>query len=142
MTVAELARLFNGEFLTTPVPLDTVLMTGWRREDRRLGPSWVPTDVPTPTRRSSTPAPVSSRARTSPRRRRHPPLELLGAEGLDGRSATTANELGLPGVHFREAYFAPTFSKFQGKTIGGVRNSTSTTGRRTTPSAPPASDCS
>jgi uncharacterized protein YbbC (DUF1343 family) len=24
-------------------------------------------------------------------------------------------------VHFREAYFAPTFSKFQGKTIGGVQ---------------------
>jgi uncharacterized protein YbbC (DUF1343 family) len=31
------------------------------------------------------------------------------------------NGLGLPGVHFREAYFAPTFSKFQGKTIGGVQ---------------------
>ncbi|NUO44446.1 MAG: DUF1343 domain-containing protein, partial [Streptomyces sp.] len=31
MTVAELARLFNGEFLTTPVALDTVLMTGWKR---------------------------------------------------------------------------------------------------------------
>jgi uncharacterized protein YbbC (DUF1343 family) len=31
------------------------------------------------------------------------------------------NELGLPGVHFREAYFAPTFSKFQGKTVGGVQ---------------------
>ncbi|MEU2878734.1 hypothetical protein, partial [Streptomyces sp. NPDC007070] len=25
MTVAELARLFNGEFLTTPAPLETVL---------------------------------------------------------------------------------------------------------------------
>lgn len=24
-------------------------------------------------------------------------------------------------MHFREAYFAPTFSKFQGKTIGGVQ---------------------
>jgi uncharacterized protein YbbC (DUF1343 family) len=31
------------------------------------------------------------------------------------------SELGLPGVHFREAYFAPTFSKFQGKTVGGVQ---------------------
>jgi len=49
------------------------------------------------------------------------PFELLGAEGLDGRWAAAANELGLPGVHFREAYFAPTFSKFQGKTIGGVQ---------------------
>ena len=24
-------------------------------------------------------------------------------------------------MHFREAYFAPTFSKFQGKTVGGVQ---------------------
>jgi uncharacterized protein YbbC (DUF1343 family) len=49
------------------------------------------------------------------------PFELLGAEGVDGRWAAVANELGLPGVRFREAYFAPTFSKFQGKTIGGVQ---------------------
>jgi uncharacterized protein YbbC (DUF1343 family) len=31
------------------------------------------------------------------------------------------NQLGLPGVYFREAYFAPTFSKFQGKIVGGVQ---------------------
>jgi uncharacterized protein YbbC (DUF1343 family) len=49
------------------------------------------------------------------------PFELLGAEGVDGRWAAAVNELGLPGVHFREAYFAPTFSKFQGKTVGGVQ---------------------
>jgi uncharacterized protein YbbC (DUF1343 family) len=49
------------------------------------------------------------------------PFELLGAEGLDGRWAALAGELALPGVHFREAYFAPTFSKFAGTTIGGVQ---------------------
>ena len=49
------------------------------------------------------------------------PFELLGAEGIDRQWAAAANELDLPGVHFREAYFAPTFSKFQGKTIGGVQ---------------------
>ncbi|MGW3465969.1 DUF1343 domain-containing protein, partial [Streptomyces olivaceoviridis] len=49
------------------------------------------------------------------------PFELLGAEGLDGRWAAAANEAGLPGVRFREAYFTPTFSKFQGKTVGGVQ---------------------
>jgi uncharacterized protein YbbC (DUF1343 family) len=49
------------------------------------------------------------------------PFELLGAEGVDGRWAAAVSELGLPGVHFREAYFAPTFSKFQGKTVGGVQ---------------------
>jgi uncharacterized protein YbbC (DUF1343 family) len=49
------------------------------------------------------------------------PFELLGAEGIDGRWALEANRLKVPGVRFREAYFAPTFSKFQGKTIGGVQ---------------------
>ncbi len=47
------------------------------------------------------------------------PFELLGAEGIDHRWADAANALELPGVAFREAYFAPTFSKFQGVTVGG-----------------------
>ncbi|HEX7188832.1 MAG TPA: DUF1343 domain-containing protein, partial [Actinomycetes bacterium] len=33
MTVAELALLFNGEFLAAPVALETVRMSGWRRTD-------------------------------------------------------------------------------------------------------------
>ncbi|MEU2776453.1 DUF1343 domain-containing protein, partial [Streptomyces sp. NPDC007162] len=49
------------------------------------------------------------------------PFELLGAEGVDARWAAAVGELGLPGVRFREAYFAPTFSKFQGRTVGGVQ---------------------
>ena len=40
---------------------------------------------------------------------------------IDGKWAAAVNRLGLPGVRFREAYFAPTFSKFQGKTIGGIQ---------------------
>ncbi|MGW3460942.1 exo-beta-N-acetylmuramidase NamZ family protein, partial [Streptomyces olivaceoviridis] len=35
MTVAELAGLFNGEFLATPVPLETVRMSGWKRSGFR-----------------------------------------------------------------------------------------------------------
>ncbi|GAA4945524.1 hypothetical protein GCM10023238_09720 [Streptomyces heliomycini] len=57
------------------------------------------------------------------------PFELLGAEGIDGRWADGANALGLEGVRFREAYFTPTFSKFQGRTVGASR-CTCTTGRR------------
>ncbi len=126
MTVAELARLFNGEFLTTPVPLDTVLMTGWRRsefyDDWDL--PWVPPspNMPTPdTALVYSGTCLFEGTNLSEGRGTTRPFELLGAEGLDGRWAAAANELGLPGVHFREAYFAPTFSKFQGKTIGGVQ---------------------
>ncbi|NED91420.1 DUF1343 domain-containing protein, partial [Streptomyces sp. SID11233] len=51
MTVAELARLFNGEFLAKPVRLETVLMRGWRRTDffDASGLPWVPPSPNMPT---------------------------------------------------------------------------------------------
>ncbi|WP_405738680.1 DUF1343 domain-containing protein [Streptomyces sp. NBC_00028] len=126
MTVAELARLFNGEFLTTPVALDTVLMTGWKRSQfyDASGLPWVPPspNMPTPdTALVYSGTCLFEGTNLSEGRGTTRPFELLGAEGIDGRWAAAANELGLPGVHFREAYFAPTFSKFQGRTVGGVQ---------------------
>ncbi|MEU6810779.1 DUF1343 domain-containing protein [Streptomyces sp. NPDC046831] len=126
MTVAELARLFNGEFLTAPVPLETVLMTGWRRSDfyDASGLPWVPPspNMPTPdTALVYSGTCLFEGTNLSEGRGTTRPFELLGAEGVDGRWAAAAEELGLPGVHFREAYFAPTSSKFQGKTVGGVQ---------------------
>ncbi|WP_328667923.1 exo-beta-N-acetylmuramidase NamZ family protein [Streptomyces sp. NBC_00328] len=126
MTVAELARLFNGEFLAAPVELDTVLMSGWRR-DRFYDTSGLPWVPPSPNMPTADTALVYSGTclfegtNLSEGRGTTRPFELLGAEGLDGRWAAAAAELGLPGVHFRESYFSPTFSKFQGKTIGGVQ---------------------
>ncbi|WP_328832419.1 MULTISPECIES: DUF1343 domain-containing protein [unclassified Streptomyces] len=126
MTVAELARLFNGEFLTKPVPLETVLMTGWRRSEFYDAWSlpWVPPspNMPTPdTALVYSGTCLFEGTNLSEGRGTTRPFELLGAEGIDGRWAAAANQLGLPGVHFREAYFAPTFSKFEGRTVGGVQ---------------------
>ncbi|MFD5324454.1 exo-beta-N-acetylmuramidase NamZ domain-containing protein [Streptomyces sp. NPDC127092] len=126
MTVAELARLFNGEFLTKPVPLETVAMSGWRRDDffDATGLPWVPPspNMPTPdTALVYSGTCLFEGTNLSEGRGTTRPFELLGAEGIDGRWAEAANALGLPGVRFREAYFAPTFSKFQGKTVGGVQ---------------------
>ncbi|MER6258608.1 MULTISPECIES: exo-beta-N-acetylmuramidase NamZ family protein [unclassified Streptomyces] len=126
MTVAELARLFNGEFLATPVPLETVLMTGWKRRDfyDTSGLPWVPPspNMPTPdTALVYSGTCMFEGTNLSEGRGTTRPFELLGAEGIDGRWAAAANGLGLPGVRFREAYFAPTFSKFQGRTVGGVQ---------------------
>ncbi|MEW2623094.1 DUF1343 domain-containing protein [Streptomyces sp. NPDC048106] len=126
MTVAELARLFNEEFLAAPVPLETVRMTGWRRTDfydaSRL--PWVPPspNMPTPdTALVYSGTCLFEGTNLSEGRGTTRPFELLGAEGIDGRWAAAANRLELPGVRFREAYFAPTFSKFEGKTVGGVQ---------------------
>ena len=126
MTVAELARLFNGEFLTTPVPLETVLMSGWKRSRfyDASGLPWVPPSPNMPTPDSAlvySGTCLFEGTNLSEGRGTTRPFELLGAEGIDRRWAAATNGLGLPGAHFREAYFAPTFSKFQGKTIGGVQ---------------------
>ncbi|MFF1452515.1 exo-beta-N-acetylmuramidase NamZ domain-containing protein [Streptomyces sp. NPDC058274] len=126
MTVVELARLFNAEFLTTPVPLETVLMTGWKRSEfyDASGLPWVPPspNMPTPdTALVYSGTCLFEGTNLSEGRGTTRPFELLGAEGIDRRWASEAAQLGLPGVHFREAYFAPTFSKFQGKTVGGVQ---------------------
>ncbi len=126
MTVAELARLFNGEFLNDPVPLETVPMSGWKRSEfyDASGLPWVPPspNMPTPeTALVYSGTCLFEGTNLSEGRGTTRPFELLGAEGIDRRWAAEANELRLPGVHFREAYFAPTFSKFQGKTVGGVQ---------------------
>ncbi|MFF9429733.1 exo-beta-N-acetylmuramidase NamZ domain-containing protein [Streptomyces sp. NPDC014746] len=126
MTVAELAGLFDGEFLDGRVGVETVRMTGWRRSDffDATGLPWVP---PSPNMPTADTALVYSGTclfegtNLSEGRGTTRPFELLGAEGIDRRWAEAANALGLPGVRFREAYFAPTFSKFQGKTVGGVQ---------------------
>lgn len=126
MTVAELARLFNGEFLAKPVELETVLMSGWRRADffDASGLPWVPPspNMPTPDTALVYPGTcLFEGTNLSEGRGTTRPFELLGAEGIDGRWAAAAEALRLPGVHFREAYFAPTFSKFADKTVGGVQ---------------------
>ncbi|MFF3939438.1 exo-beta-N-acetylmuramidase NamZ family protein [Streptomyces phaeofaciens] len=126
MTVAELARLFDGEFLDSAVELDTVEMSGWRRTDRfeACGLPWVPPspNMPTPdTALVYAGTCLFEGTNLSEGRGTTRPFELLGAEGIDGRWAAAANALGLPGVRFREAYFAPAFSKFQGRTVGGVQ---------------------
>ncbi|WP_299537615.1 DUF1343 domain-containing protein [uncultured Streptomyces sp.] len=127
MTVAELALFFNAEFFAErPVELDVVTMSGWRRSDffDTTGLPWVPPSPNMPTADTALvysgtcmfEGTLLSEGRGTTR-----PFELLGADGVDHRWAAAANALELPGVAFREAYFAPTFSKFQGVTVGGVQ---------------------
>ncbi|WP_433548386.1 exo-beta-N-acetylmuramidase NamZ family protein [Streptomyces sp. CA-294286] len=126
MTVAELALLFNAEFLAEPVPLEVVRMSGWRRGDffDATGLPWVPPSPNMPTPESAlvySGTCLFEGTNLSEGRGTTRPFELLGAEGVDRRWAEAANGERLAGVRLREAYFAPTFSKFQGRTIGGVQ---------------------
>ncbi|WP_438294665.1 exo-beta-N-acetylmuramidase NamZ family protein [Streptomyces sp. HUAS TT7] len=126
MTAAELARLFNAQFLNSQVRLTTVEMSGWRRSAffDDTGLPWVPPspNMPTPdTALAYAGTCLFEGTNLSEGRGTTRPFELLGAEGIDGKWAAALNELALPGVRFREAYFAPTFSKFEGRTVGGVQ---------------------
>ncbi|MEU6865926.1 DUF1343 domain-containing protein [Streptomyces sp. NPDC046876] len=127
MTAAELALLFNGEFLRdAPVRLHTVRMSGWRRGSffGQTGLPWVPPspNMPTPdTALAYAGTCLFEGTNLSEGRGTTTPFEVLGAEGVDRRWAEAADALGLPGVWFREAYFTPSFSKHAGRTCGGVR---------------------
>jgi uncharacterized protein YbbC (DUF1343 family) len=130
MTVGELARLFNAEFLPRTVgrqvQLDVVTMRGWRRDMwyEDTGQPWVP---PSPNMPTVDTAAVYvgtclfEGTNLSEGRGTTRPFELLGAPWIDGRLAQALSAKDLPGVRFREAYFQPTFSKYQGQTVGGVQ---------------------
>ncbi|MET9961168.1 DUF1343 domain-containing protein [Streptomyces sp. NPDC006326] len=127
MTAAELALLFNAEFLAArPVRLRTVAMTGWSRDCHyaSTGLPWVPPspNMPTPdTAMAYAGTCLFEGTNLSEGRGTTTPFEVLGAEGIDRRWAEAADALGLPGVWIREAYFTPSFSKHAGKVCGGVR---------------------
>lgn len=127
MTAAELALLFNGEFLAArPARLRTVRMSGWRRGARfgATGLPWVPPspNVPTPeTALAYAGTCLFEGTNLSEGRGTTTPFHLLGAEGVDRRWAREAEALGLAGVWFREAWFTPSFSKHAGRVCGGVR---------------------
>jgi uncharacterized protein YbbC (DUF1343 family) len=131
MTVGELARLFDAEFLPEDAggqldSLEVVELDGWRRDElfSTTGLQWVLPSPNMPTPHTALVYPgtclfegtVFSEGRGTTR-----PFEVIGAPGIDWRWAEALNAEGLPGVRFREHYFVPTFSKWVGETCGGVQ---------------------
>ncbi|WP_424214543.1 exo-beta-N-acetylmuramidase NamZ family protein [Streptomyces sp. BI20] len=129
LTIGELALWFRDRWLAAEgvrVSLEVVRMRGWRRGTRFEGTGlpWVPPSPNVPTPRTALVYPgtcLFEGTTVSEGRGTTTPFEVVGAVGIDRRWAEAAQGLGLPGVWFREAWFTPTFSKFQGKVCGGVR---------------------
>jgi uncharacterized protein YbbC (DUF1343 family) len=131
MTAGELAELFNGQFLEKAVgvkaDLQVVKMQGWHRDmwydDTRL--PWVMPSPNMPTLDTATVYPgdcLFEGTNLSEGRGTTRPFELIGAPYIKGYElADRLNQLHLPGVAFREAYFNPTFSKYTGQDVGGVQ---------------------
>jgi uncharacterized protein YbbC (DUF1343 family) len=120
MTVGELARFFNAEFLPTDagrqVDLDVVACRHWKR-DALAADTGVPWVMPSPNMPTPDTALVypgtglfEGVASITEGRGTTRPFELIGglAEDFDYHWCDRLNARDLPGVRFREAYFSPT----------------------------------
>lgn len=130
MTVGELAKLYNEEFLPdevdTKTHLDVVTVSGWHRSDpyTDTGLPWVPPSPNMPTSDTALVYPGTGMfegTNLSEGRGTTNPFEIIGAPFVDYHWADALNDLKLPGVRFAETYFSPTFSKFKGKDCAGVQ---------------------
>ena len=127
MTAGELARLFNDKFLARTAKLTVIPMEGWTRTMwfDQTGLPWVVPSPNMPTLDTATVYPglvALEGTNMSEGRGTTRPFELFGAPWIDGHElASRLNALALPGVRFREAWFTPSFSKFQGELCGGCQ---------------------
>ena len=127
MTVGELARLFNDKYLSPKANLTVIPAEGWTRSMwfDQTGLPWVIPSPNLPTLDSATVYPglvALEGTNLSEGRGTTRPFELFGAPWIDGNElASRLNALRLPGVRFREAWFTPSFSKFQGELCGGCQ---------------------
>jgi len=125
MTVGELARLFNDQFLEKKANLTVIPMEGWQRTMwyDETGLPWVIPSPNMPTLETATIYPGQvyfEGTNVSEGRGTTKPFEIFGAPWIDGYDlARRLNGLNLAGVKFREAWFTPTFSKFAGELCGG-----------------------
>ena len=126
LTIGEIALLFNHEF-SLGAALDIVPMGGWQRGMYfdETGLPWVIPSPNLPTLDSTIVYPgavlfegtMLSEGRGTTR-----PFELIGAPWIEGeRLAAAMNGRRLPGVHFRPAFFEPTFQKHARQTCGGCQ---------------------
>ena len=126
MTIGELARMFNEDFGIN-CSLDVVPLAGWRRSMYfdETGIPWVMPSPNLPTLDSTIVYPgavLIEGTRLSEGRGTTRPFELIGAPWIDGdRLADAMNAKQLPGVHFRAAFFEPTFQKHARQTCGGCQ---------------------
>jgi uncharacterized protein YbbC (DUF1343 family) len=126
LTIGEIARLFNQEF-GIGAALDIVPLDGWTR-DMYFDATGLPWIIPSPNLPTLDSAIVYPGAvlfegtMLSEGRGTTRPFELIGAPWIDGESLAAAmNARGLAGVHFRPAFFEPTFQKHARQTCSGCQ---------------------
>jgi uncharacterized protein YbbC (DUF1343 family) len=126
LTIGELALLFNnGHGICCE--LEVIAMQGWRRSMlfRETGLAWVSPspNMPSPETALVYPGQVLLEGTNlSEGRGTTRPFELFGAPFIDPACINEKmDQRQLPGVTLREAYFEPTFNKWQGLLCGGLQ---------------------
>ena len=127
MTVGEIARMWNEEWMSPKVELHVIPMTDWTRDQKwdDTGRLFVP---PSPNMRTTATATVYPATcifegtNLSEGRGTDKPFEKIGAPFIVSAEgyAETLNALNLPGVRFDPTTFTPTASKFWGRPCRGV----------------------
>ncbi|WKE69420.1 DUF1343 domain-containing protein [Streptomyces sp. WP-1] len=130
LTAGELARYFNTEAVPRraggPAELTVIEATGWRRamDAGSTGLPWIAPspNMPTPATAAVYPGTcLFEGTNLSEGRGTTQPFEIVGAPYVDARLAPALNELALPGVHFRDLRYVPTFHKHAGRSLRGVQ---------------------
>jgi uncharacterized protein YbbC (DUF1343 family) len=132
MTVGEMARLFNAEFLPEdpkakgPADLTVVKVEGWRRNmyQEQTGQPWVMPSPNMPRVETAVVYPgtcLFEATNLSEGRGTTRPFELIGAPYLDYPWMDALRAQEMPGVEFREAHFVPLTSKHKGLACAGVQ---------------------
>jgi len=127
MTAGELALYINKRFLEKKAVLTVIPMEGWQREMwfDQTDLFWIPPSPNMPTLATATVYPGQvclEGTNLSEGRGTTRPFELFGAPWL--RNMEMIRRLKnavLPGVLFREACFAPEFSKYRGEPCSGAQ---------------------
>ncbi|MDH7601765.1 MAG: DUF1343 domain-containing protein, partial [Armatimonadota bacterium] len=126
LTIGELAKLFQEHF-DARCTLEIVKMENWTRDmwfdETRL--PWVLPSPNMPTLDTATVYPgmcLLEGTNVSEGRGTTKPFEMFGAPWIEPRKLKdTLVGLDLPGVGFREAYFVPTTSKYEGVRCAGLQ---------------------
>ncbi|BDH06303.1 exo-beta-N-acetylmuramidase NamZ family protein [Streptomyces seoulensis] len=130
LTCGELARRLNTsavpEAAGRQVDLTVIEAVGWRRamDAGATGLPWIAPspNMPTPATAAVYPGTcLFEGTNVSEGRGTTQPFEIVGAPYIDARFAPALTELALPGVHFRDLRFVPTFHKHAGRPLRGVQ---------------------
>ncbi len=126
LTIGELAQLYRAERHLSG-PLQVVPCEGWQRimDFDQTGLPWVLPSPNMPTLETAYVYPgqcLLEGTNLSEGRGTTRPFELCGAPGIDPRAlCARLRDAELPGVHFRPAWFQPTFQKCAGQPCGGLQ---------------------